>query len=125
MSWKDHLANVKKHNPEKNLKECMQIASVSYKGANGKSKSTQSSSANMSQNAKSYASTAKDCFADIIGYSKELKTVISQLEKEDVKQIEKCALMLQSIHKSFNQASSSEGSSSEEGSDTGSGSDSD
>ena len=128
MTWKDHLAKVKKHNPDKSLKECMQLASASYKGTDGKSKA--SSSKNFSQKEKSRhgsidESTTKECFADIIGYSKELKTVIPQLNKQDIKQIEKCAQMLQSIHKSFNQASSSEGSSSEEDSDTGSGSDSD
>ena len=73
MIWKDHLANVKKHNPDKSLKECMQIASASYKGTHNTSNHGKSKA---SMNEKALVSSAKDSFADIIGYSKDLKTVV-------------------------------------------------
>lgn len=106
--WTEHLKKVKSKNPNKSLKECMQLAKLSYRGGG--------SNVNKNQNKKSTkndSADTKNIIKDIVGLSKDLMQVTSELNKPEVKKLSDIADMIQKIHENHNRQDSEEGSGSE------------
>lgn len=140
--WTDHLQTVREKNPTKSLKECMKIASVSYKG-NTKSKSSSSLGGNKSNrktNKESLSQTnnhvsksdkkgdkkklkkeSKETLQDIVGFSKDLLSVTDILSADHLKMLQKACKKIHHVHEELR--SKEEESSDEESSDDDSDSD--
>tara|TARA_B100001741_G_C16513558_1_gene581000 strand:+ start:452 stop:835 length:384 start_codon:yes stop_codon:yes gene_type:complete len=119
--WTDHLQSVRNKNPGKSLKECMQIASTTYK----KSGASKSSSKDHSKSSKKEGTTkdkklqknVEKELRDIVGYSEDLMLVPDMISTEHFKLLKNACKKVHAIHESLREEEEEDEESSDEDSD--------
>ena len=117
--WQNHLQKVQRRNPNKTLKECMELASVSYRA---KEKETKSIRSTVNQSHQIYQSqqsqqNCKFILKDTINICKDLQNDHDKIHKSDVQKLKKARQVLSKILADLNEESSSSDSDSESCSD--------
>jgi len=115
-SWQEHLSNIREEHPNRNLKECMQIASQSWKSSSNKNemhyvkkkeeKIQKPKPKNKNIKSKSH-NECKDTLIYIINLSKDLTKVTHELSERDLKSLRKAEQRISKIHDSFQESASS------------------
>lgn len=100
--WQTHLTEYKARHPELSLKECMQNASQSYRGASKKpNKSYRGvSKPEKKPEKKSKRNETKVVLQDVIGLSKSISHVTDSLSEKEVKNLKQVVEKLQNIYDS-------------------------
>ena len=101
--WQDHLQKVQRRNPNKTLKECMELASVSYRA---KEKETKSIRSTVNQSHQSQQN-CKFILKDTIQICKDLQNDHDKIHKSDVQKLKKARQVLSKILADLNEESSS------------------
>lgn len=115
--WKEHLDRVRSENTGMQLKECMELASSTYRSSDrGKEeikKNTGKKNDKTKQKEKEEREFRKNVFDDILGLAKDLKNVKDEMNQKDIKYLSGVADKLATIHAQF-QGSDSESDHSED-----------
>ena len=113
-TWSEHLSHVREKNKDKNLKDCMQIASQSWKHASNKDtnyvknegKYLKENKYVEKESKKSTKTNNKLECKETIKYirqlSADLLNVIDQLSERDLNSLKKAEMRISKIHDSFN-----------------------
>lgn len=114
--WQNHLTEIREKNPHKNLKECMQIASQSYRSPKGNNKFKEHSRAGKEatttkkkkKEADSVQLRCKNAINVLQQINKNLLQVVGEMSNEDLKVLQSVEKKMTAFHDKFAESSEEE-----------------